>query len=155
MDDNEEESVVATSCALIICYRCNFTSQQSSSFGVMGEEVFATEGKTLLSQYTATWLRQSDKIKFTNFVRIDWSKFNELLSPFIFKNHSSSRTERSFGQLILFHYGRPLSVAWAKSIMLCFANVIFLFFLMAALCSGRPRLTEVRETFTRSGLGCE
>ena len=123
MDDNEEESVVATSCALIICYRCNFTSQQSSSFGVMGEEVFATEGKTLLSQYTATL--QSDKIKFTNFVRIDWSKFNELLSPFIFKNHSSSRTERSFGQLILFHYGRPLSVAWAKSIMLCFANVIF------------------------------
>jgi len=32
------------------------------------------------------------------------------------------------------HYGRPLSVAWAKS-MLCFANAIFYFF-MTALCSG-------------------
>ena len=32
------------------------------------------------------------------------------------------------------NYGRPLSVAWAKS-MLYFANVFFMFF-MAALCSG-------------------
>ena len=44
---------------------------------------------------------------------------------------------------------RPLSVAWAKS-MLCFANVIFYLFFYGRLML-RPRLTEVRETFTRGG----
>ena len=44
--------------------------------------------------------------------------------------------------------GRPLSVAWAKS-MLCFANfILFIFYGRLML---RPRLTEVRETFTRGG----
>jgi len=44
---------------------------------------------------------------------------------------------------------RPLSVAWAKS-MLCFANVIFYLFFYGRLIL-RPWLTEVRETFTRGG----
>jgi len=47
-------------------------------------------------------------------------------------------------------YGRPLSVAWAKS-MLCLANVIHLFFFLNGRFMLRPRLTEVRETFTRGG----
>ena len=45
------------------------------------------------------------------------------------------------------YYGRPLSVASAKS-MLCFANVIYLFIFHGRLLL-RPRLTEVRESFTR------
>jgi len=49
------------------------------------------------------------------------------------------------------YYGRPLSVAWAKS-MLCFANVIYLFIFHGRLML-RPRLTEVRETFTCGGPG--
>ena len=46
----------------------------------------------------------------------------------------------------LAYYGRPLSVAWAKS-MLYFANVFFFIFFYGCLL--RPRLTEVCETFTR------
>ena len=45
-------------------------------------------------------------------------------------------------------YGRPLSIAWPKS-MLCFANFILLFFYGRLML--RPRLTEVCETFTRGG----
>jgi len=36
---------------------CNFNSQQALSFCV-GEEVFVTEGKTRLLQYTATWTQR-------------------------------------------------------------------------------------------------
>ena len=43
--------------------------------------------------------------------------------------------------------GRPLSVAWAKS-MLYFANVFIYFYSRLML---RPWLTEVRESFTRGG----
>jgi len=48
----------------------------------------------------------------------------------------------------LHFYGRPLSVAWAKS-MLCFANVILFTFYGRLML--RPKLTEIRKTFTRGG----
>jgi len=72
-----------------------------------------------------------------------------LAVPHVTAHPSTASVITSYYSMWHYNYGRPLSVAWAKS-MLCFANVIYLFIFYGRLML-LPRLTEVRETFTRGG----
>jgi len=95
-DDDDDDVVVAASCALIVCY-CGVaaTSQSRRRHSVWVKHYLRQRERLGYYSTLLPELRECDKVKLTNFIRMDWSKFNELLSlvePLITKKRTKFRS---------------------------------------------------------------
>ena len=126
--------------------------------------VYSSVGADYLSFGDAFWIMHYVHLPYTQFlhlqppagisgierVAIKLNKRRRLMELLAYTSWVSLRSVHSCNYIILpTYYGRPLSVAWAKS-MLYFANVFFKIYFHGRLML-RPRLTEVRESFTCFG----